>query len=230
MKKCKFVVYVAILTSVLVAMLISIIEWRAYDLSFYEETYEELHTYEYIGMSQEDLMNTTDVLLSYMRRERSDMVVEATIKGQKREVFNDREKLHMIDVNALIKAADTFMFISYGMFALLIGYLFYKKEHGGWRELGKAGLVSVTLLFAMMGVLVGFILIDFNSFWTLFHKVFFTNDLWLLNPRTDVMIQMFPLEFFYKVVMQIAISYIVFLVTFTLLCVLGVRKKDKMIA
>lgn len=220
----------AILTSVLVAMLISIIEWRAYDLSFYDETYEELHTYEYIGMSKEDLMNTTDVLLSYMRRERSDMVVEATINGQRREVFNDREKLHMIDVNALIKSAETFSFVAYSLLVLMLGYVFYRKDKSEWKVVGKAGLISVTLLFALMIVLVGFIVIDFNTFWTLFHKVFFTNDLWLLNPRTDVMIQMFPLEFFYKIVVQIAIGYVAFLVAFTLLCVLSVTKKNKVIA
>lgn len=220
----------AILSSVLVAMLISIIEWRAYDLSFYDETYEELETYEYIGMSKEDLMNTTDVLLSYMRRERSDMVVMATIKGKHREVFNDKEKLHMIDVNALIKFADTFSSVAYALFVLMLGYVFYKRDTSEWKIVGKAGLVAVTILFAFMIVLVGFILIDFNSFWTLFHKVFFTNDLWLLNPRTDVMIQMFPLEFFYKIVVQIAISYVAFLLAFTLLCVYGVTKKDKVIA
>lgn len=220
----------AILSSVLVAMLISIIEWRAYDLSFYDETYEELETYEYIGMSKEDLMNTTDVLLSYMRRERSDMVVMATIKGKHREVFNDKEKLHMIDVNALIKFADTFSSVAYALFVLMLGYVFYKRDTSEWKSVGKAGLVAVTILFAFMIVLVGFILIDFNSFWTLFHKVFFTNDLWLLNPRTDVMIQMFPLEFFYKIVVQIAISYVAFLLAFTLLCVYGVTKKDKVIA
>lgn len=230
MKKCRLGIYVAILTSVLVAMLISIIEWRAYDLSFYDETYEELHTYEYIGMSKEDLMNTTDVLLSYMRRERSDMVVEATINGQRREVFNDREKLHMIDVNALIKSAETFSFVAYSLLVLMLGYVFYRKDKSEWKVVGKAGLISVTLLFALMIVLVGFIVIDFNTFWTLFHKVFFTNDLWLLNPRTDVMIQMFPLEFFYKIVVQIAIGYVAFLVAFTLLCVLSVTKKNKVIA
>ena len=38
--------------------------------------------------------------------------------------------------------------------------------------------------------------IDFNSLFVLFHKVAFTNDLWLLNPQTDLLIRLMPIEFF----------------------------------
>ena len=38
--------------------------------------------------------------------------------------------------------------------------------------------------------------IDFGSLFILFHKVAFTNDLWLLDPRTDLLIRLMPIEFF----------------------------------
>ena len=38
--------------------------------------------------------------------------------------------------------------------------------------------------------------IDFDSLFVLFHKVAFTNDLWLLDPRTDLLIRLMPIEFF----------------------------------
>ena len=38
--------------------------------------------------------------------------------------------------------------------------------------------------------------IDFDSLFILFHKVAFTNDLWLLNPQTDLLIRLMPIEFF----------------------------------
>ena len=34
------------------------------------------------------------------------------------------------------------------------------------------------------------------SLFILFHKLVFTNDLWLLDPRTDLLIRLMPIEFF----------------------------------
>lgn len=230
MKKCKFGLYVVLLLSLLGAMLISIIEWRAYDLTFYDKTYEELHTYEYIGMSKEDLMRTTEVLLSYMQRERADMVVEANVLGKQREVFNEREKLHMLDVNALILKADYFKYGTFLILAVFGGYLVWKRRSEEIFELSKAGLWALGIFACILIALVGFILVDFDAFWSAFHKVFFTNDLWLLNPYTDIMIQMFPLEFFNKIVLQIVMGYVVFLGVFAGVCVRGVRRKVKISA
>ena len=66
--------------------------------------------------------------------------------------------------------------------------------HGGisWRTFRRA-------LIAILGAVTCLIVIaciDFNSLFILFHQVAFTNDLWLLNPQTDLLIRLMPLEFF----------------------------------
>ena len=38
--------------------------------------------------------------------------------------------------------------------------------------------------------------VDFDSLFILFHKLSFTNDLWLLDPQTDLLIRLMPTEFF----------------------------------
>ena len=50
------------------------------------------------------------------------------------------------------------------------------------------------VIFAAVLVLLA--CIDFDSLFILFHKVAFTNDLWLLDPRTDLLIRLMPIEFF----------------------------------
>lgn len=217
--------YIGILLLSLVSVLITVIEYKAYDLSYYDETYSELAIYEDIGISEEDLMNTTHVLLSYMQGKREDMVVYANIKGKDREVFNEKEKLHMVDVNALINMAEGVMYAGYALLVSMLGYLLYKKDRSEWSRAGKAGLVAIAVFIGVIGALLAYMLIDFNSFWTSFHHVFFTNDLWLLDPRTDVMIQMFPLEFFEKIVLQITFMYVGFLVAFVLGCVYISKEK-----
>ena len=49
---------------------------------------------------------------------------------------------------------------------------------------------------------------DFNKYFTLFHEVFFTNDLWLLDPRTDLLIRMLPEGFFFDMVARIGIIFL----------------------
>lgn len=38
--------------------------------------------------------------------------------------------------------------------------------------------------------------VDFDSLFILFHRLAFTNDLWLLNPETDLLIRLMPTDFF----------------------------------
>ena len=54
------------------------------------------------------------------------------------------------------------------------------------------------------------ILADFTGFWTTFHQLFFTNDLWLLNPATDLMINLFPEAFFSHLVIRILLWFLAF--------------------
>jgi integral membrane protein (TIGR01906 family) len=51
--------------------------------------------------------------------------------------------------------------------------------------------------------------LDFTLFWDLFHRLTFDNYLWLLDPRTDILIQMVPEQFFYNTVMRIIMYFII---------------------
>jgi integral membrane protein (TIGR01906 family) len=50
--------------------------------------------------------------------------------------------------------------------------------------------------------------IDFYKYFTIFHEIFFTNDLWLLDPATDRLINIFPQDFFTDMAFSIAYLYI----------------------
>lgn len=69
----------------------------------------------------------------------------------------------------------------------------------------KQVLMSLGIIVA--GIVV-YAVIDFSRFWVLFHEIFFTNDLWLLDPNVSVMINMFPEEFFNGMVMRIILTFI----------------------
>ena len=75
-------------------------------------------------------------------------------------------------------------------------------------------------LVCLLGI---WILADFNGFWTTFHQVFFSNDLWLLNPYTDLMINLFPEAFFNHLVVRIILWFLAFYVPAALIAIVNQR-------
>ena len=193
--------------SFILFLFLEVIDISCFDRSFYEKEYAKIGVAEDIGISLEDLMDATDVLLDYTRQKREDMVVEAEIKGQIREVYNEREKAHMVDVSALYMNA---MKIKNGcrvIFVVCILLLYFMHEDYGFTLSQIFNRVSL-LFLALIGAVALYAASDFNTFWIRFHHVFFTkNDYWLLNPKTDILINMVPEQFFYDLVFKIVLLF-----------------------
>ena len=183
------------------------IKWVCFDESFYRTEYAKLGTASDIGMSEEDLMRTTNVLLSYLEDERNSLAVKAEIDGINREVFNEREKAHMVHVKNLyqgaLKVANLCLIAALVLVALLVTLNRGKRI----RQMLKGYLVGNGAFLAVIGGLGAYAALDFTSFWTGFHRVFFMNNLWLLNPATDVMIMMYPEPFFFALVTKIVLLF-----------------------
>ena len=76
---------------------------------------------------------------------------------------------------------------------LLWGFALRGRQR--WFSLRAMQGTLLTLLAAVT-VLAVVAVIDFDALFILFHKVAFTNDLWLLDPRTDMLIRLMPTDFF----------------------------------
>ena len=50
---------------------------------------------------------------------------------------------------------------------------------------------------------------DFDSLFVLFHRLAFTNNLWLLNPATDLLIRLMPLSFFITYAAAIGAAWLI---------------------
>ncbi len=74
--------------------------------------------------------------------------------------------------------------------------------------LGLAGFLILMAIFAMLCIS------DFTKYFTIFHEIFFDNDLWILDPRTDLLIRMLPEGFFADMVVRIGSIFAGFLVVF----------------
>ena len=172
----------------LISILLGIIFTCSFNHSFYQYEYDKSNQAEVIGMSDKDLTKATDTLLDYLENKRDDIVVEATVCDTEREVFNERETLHMVDVKNLCMHAKM---AAIGMFAasIVLYVLIYLKEKKEAMHVYMSGiryaLLMIVLFVSMLAI---YALCDFYDFWMNFHYLFFDNDLFILDPNTSIMI------------------------------------------
>lgn len=211
MKKNSLIIYIFSFT-LIIATLLTVIDFACFDSDFYKKEYIKCSTKFVIGTSDEELEKMTDVLLGYLRDDYKTLDLKATINGEVKEVFNKREKDHMVDVKNLYQNAILVRNILAGITLVLLLIIIYQRN---FLEIQKIYLK--TLLFA--GLILGFLGIyisaDFDTFWTNFHHIFFSgNDLWLLDPSTDILIMMVPGTFFNDLVWRIIIIFVVLIICY----------------
>lgn len=193
----------------IISLLLTIIDINCFDESFYQKEYIKNNTTAETGMSEEDLWDTTEVLFDYLHDFRDDLNVQHEVNGTVREIFDSREKAHMVDVKNLylntIKVRNILAIV--GIILFSISCLLSKKPiyisnmYIGYKR-------SVALLFSIIFAILIYAAIDFNSFWIQFHYLFFTNDLFFLDPNTEILINMVPEQFFFDLVMRIILMFI----------------------
>jgi len=189
------------------ALVVASVIFVASNKELYKEIQVKLQIADYAGCSQETLDYATSELINYMNDKRDDLDIEGVVYNMNTKIFNEKEIAHMVDVKKLYLTGKNVIYIS-----LILMMLLFIFEITTNREAFNYKFFSSAII-TMVLVLVGFIFIgayaalDFNGFWMSFHKVFFTNDLYLLDPNTDFLIRMMPLEFFIAIVTKIAIKF-----------------------
>ena len=128
----------------------------------------------------------------------------------------------MIDVRELYLNAVLVRNIAAGVFAACLAILLYTRQLGVMFSSYKKALAVFAFVFGFIAV---FCIIDFDSFWTYFHHVFFPmNDLWLLDPRTDILIMMVPGKFFFDLCVSIVFTVFVLMIMYYILLKILDRK------
>jgi integral membrane protein (TIGR01906 family) len=116
--------------------------------------------------------------------------------GEEIDLFNEKELIHLEDVRALIQLDHLLQLIAIILALLCIVVLCVLSRDRLKRVMKGIFLGCVVTLAGVIG-LVLWALFGFDHLFILFHLVSFSNDLWLLDPATDNLIQLFPGGFFY---------------------------------
>lgn len=234
MKKLQYALGILLAMCCGIALIVGSVELTAFgSLSFYEKQYSTLEVYDDVGMTLPDLMVVTQEMLKYLQGDRDDLVVETTMYGTQREFFNEKEKLHMVDVRNLnlgaVKVAKSCCVIA-ALCLILMAFLHLRRKAPVkelWRCLAQTFLVGTVTFLLLMGAGALLVSSDFDRYWKMFHYIFFTNDLWLLDPTTDMLINIVPGEFFQAFIIRCAVIFVSMILALTVLCiVVCVRTKS----
>ena len=202
----KLTIFIGLTTWMLFILLFSVFV-NAYNGSFYSHEYDQYGLNQTTGLSRQDYQNGMDTLLDYLQDKRDDIHVNVIIDGSTRELFNQKEIDHMIDVKSLAQHATMVMIIC-GVITVTVGIVLIPNRSV---YLKAYPFCFKSFHLVLLGSLIGLtimILCDFNAFWTTFHHIFFPgNDLWLLDPSTDWMIRMLPGNLFMDLVIRILVTF-----------------------
>ncbi|MGE3267882.1 MAG: TIGR01906 family membrane protein [Chloroflexota bacterium] len=176
----------------------------ASDNEFYASEFAKYRISEVTGLDQDQLAVVANAFIAYLRDPTAQLDQDITVNGVRRPLFNEREIHHMEDVRRLFGLAKQARMVAAGVLLILpllglaLGGSAFLPRLGTLLVFG--GIATVTIL-GLAGLLS---LVDFTEAWIKFHEIAFTNDLWMLDPRTDYLIMLYPEGFWFDAVMRIA--------------------------
>ncbi len=161
------------------------------------------------GITASDYPAIASSIITYLRSgEEGDI---PALRGER--LFSERENLHLKDCAGIIRGMMAFRTVFIVLLILGCGaYLLVRTRPDAAKArslaLSAAGCMSMACM-AVLGaalVLAAWGLMDFNSLFLTFHRLAFRNDLWLLDPGKDLLIQLMPYSFFVKYAWKILAS------------------------
>ena len=123
------------------------------------------------------------------------------IHGAPRDAFTEKELSHLGDIKHLLLLADQIAALCFAALLLSLVCIFVQGKGELLKSLSRAFCVLPVLLVAL-AVWAAF---NFDGLFITFHKLLFSNNDWLLDPRKDLLLQLMPLDFFMAALKRMAL-------------------------
>ncbi|MCL1830276.1 MAG: TIGR01906 family membrane protein [Oscillospiraceae bacterium] len=124
---------------------------------------------------------------------------------------------HFKDVKNIL--CGVYIFGAVCFISIILLSIFFKRRMTS----GTLLTISLTIFLLPLTMIVA-IALDFDSFFILFHELFFTNDDWIFSQVTDPVITILPAEYFMHCAIVIAVFWLLGSVFYL---ILSIRKKKK---
>lgn len=197
MKNIKLSVAIILTLNIIALILCQAIQTVSYDENAVYMNAKNLDDFDYIDRSEEEVLVASKVIAGYLRGQNADE--HLSLIG-----LNEKEISHMRDVRHIYKVLNIIKIISAAITLLIILLYAWKKINVfKFKELRNTLFIGylVPIIFGAL------YLIDFSGAFVKFHEIFFNNQLWQLDPSTDLLIRFMPEEFFISGFIKILAYY-----------------------
>ncbi|MBE6041220.1 MAG: DUF1461 domain-containing protein [Clostridiales bacterium] len=216
---------------------------------WWHKEYAKYNTPQYVTgeMSLDDAVYITEQMLDYCigRIDTLDDTM-ATIDGKSVPFFTEREKQHLADCRNIFLGAVKVRVVSILVIIGLILAIYYSarkrlelasgkpgsaSQSEVWREVtpilakGYIKALIAQLIFAAVLVLMG--MQDFTLLFTRFHHVFFDNDLWILDPAVDNLVNVMQESVFSDAAIDIGLISAGVAAILTVISIVVLRKRKQ---
>lgn len=174
--------------SIFFTILIGSILISTYDKSFYIKQFEANNTYSNEMVIERNLNPETiaDEVISYLKNDNDNLNAS--------NHYTKEETIHMKDVKNLFNISKYILGINIVLIIILFA-IYIKKNNSLYNLFSKISKYYIVIsLIILIFLFVAFT--NFSESFTTFHKLLFTNDYWLLDPNTSIIINIMPEEFF----------------------------------
>ena len=177
---------------------------------FYKKEYEKYRVTDDLNMKIDNVMAVTEHMMAYLIGKEEKLSIVTDVDGEHQDFFNEQDRLHMADVRNLFLGGLKLR--NYAVILAIILMIVLRAKKADFRRLVPQGYLQALFVYLILAAILGVAMsIDFTSCFTLFHKLFFTNNLWIFDPETDYMIRMLPEGFFSDMVIRVGVIFIVLL-------------------
>lgn len=177
------------------------------DYKFYEKEYQKYDVTDALGMELADVMKVTDYMMDYLIGREEELSVVTEVDGKVQDFFNEQDRFHMGEVRGLFLGGLRLRNGCAAAAAAIFLCLVFGKAD--WKRLLPKAYLRAVLVWLGAGCLLAVAFtVNFTRCFTIFHEIFFDNDLWMFNPSEDYMIRMLPEGFFSDMVVRIGATFL----------------------
>ena len=148
--------------------------------------YSDIERYDLVertGMSEQEIRDNYNEMIRFLMRWEGDELTLPTLP------MSEGGKIHFADVKHVFNGVKILGLTSLGI-AVLCFFVLRRQNRRG--SLIAAGIITL----GIPAVLGAFVAVAWDRFFILFHKIFFHNDYWIFDAKTDPVITILPDGFF----------------------------------
>ncbi len=179
---------------------------RVYDYAFAQ--YDVVSA---TGIERPELDRSAREVVDYFESSESNELLDIRVRRGDEEValFNQREILHMADVRDLFRLVFRVHEFALVYVVAYVAAVYLWSRERSMRRLAREAITAGIATVAVLGVAAVGVMLGFDALFERFHILSFSNDFWQLDPRTDRLVQMFPMGFWFDVTLAVGVMGVI---------------------